>query len=653
MEYDRLAQVGHDFDDVNPYGWPGFRTIIRVFAVPVRWLLVWMHENLRLAYGLVLVVFGILVRVVLWPLNQKAMRASMEMQAVQPLMKEMQERYKSDPQRMQQEMFKLYKEHKVNPFGGCWPMLLPMPVLFALFFVFQNTIELRGASFLWLPDLSRPDPLYIIPIVMGASMYFLTKIGQMGMEPNPQMKMMLYMMPADDDGHVPLLPVRAQPVLHGEQHREHSAAVAARPGADEAHRTGHRGREDRAAAEPAAGHGQEAKEGLGKQVPSCSPIPIAALATPPGRSALAVVRLSGAGAFAVAARVIEGFRADRPRTATLAAFRAPTASLIDRGLYTVFPAPHSYTGEDLVELSCHGGLLAPARLLAALHAAGARPAAPGEFTRRAVLNGKLDLVQAEAVGDLIDATAPAQARAALRQLEGGLSRRLGELRETLVEAQALLSYDIDFPGEDDGPVPPERDRGGARGCRRPDRAAARHRAVRRAAAGGRAAGARRPAQRRQVLALQRAARHRAGAGHRDPRHHPRRHRGAHRLSRLAGAAGRHGGLWDSADRLERLGVEVSRRYLAAADLVLLCVEAGRAPGPDEADAGRGAPDAAGPDQGATWRPAASDGTSPSRAVTGEGLDRAAARRGRAGLRRPHRARATWSPASPASGTAGA
>jgi len=195
MEYDRLARVGHDFDDVNPYGWPGFRTIIRIFAVPVRWLLVWMHENLHLAYGLVLVVFGILVRIVLWPLNQKAMRANMKLQEVQPLMKEIQDRYKSDPQRMQQEVFKLYKEYKVNPLGGCWPMLLPMPVLFALFFVFQNAIELRGTSFMWIPDLSRPDPLYVIPILMGASMYFLTKVGQMGMEPNPQMKMLLYMMP--------------------------------------------------------------------------------------------------------------------------------------------------------------------------------------------------------------------------------------------------------------------------------------------------------------------------------------------------------------------------------------------------------------------------------------------------------------------------
>jgi YidC/Oxa1 family membrane protein insertase len=195
MEYDRLARIGHGFDDVNPYGWPGFRTVIRPLAAGVRWLLVWMHEHLHLAYGLVLITFGILVRLLLWPLNQKAMRANMQLQAVQPLMKEIQEKYKNDPQKVQQEMFKLYKEHGVNPLGGCWPMLLPMPVLFALFFVFQNTIELRGASFAWLPDLSRPDPLYIIPVIMGLSMFGLSKVGQMGMPPNPQAKMMLYIMP--------------------------------------------------------------------------------------------------------------------------------------------------------------------------------------------------------------------------------------------------------------------------------------------------------------------------------------------------------------------------------------------------------------------------------------------------------------------------
>lgn len=195
LEYPRLRAIGHDFDDVNPYGWPGFRTVIRPVALAARSLLVWLHDGVGLAYGIGLILFGIAIRIVLWPLNQKAMRSSMALQAVQPLMKELQEKHKGDPQRLQQEMFKLYKEHNVNPLGGCWPMLLPIPILFAFFFVFQNTIELRGASFLWLPDLSRADPLYIIPVLMGLSMFALSWIGQRGMPPNPQTKIMLYLMP--------------------------------------------------------------------------------------------------------------------------------------------------------------------------------------------------------------------------------------------------------------------------------------------------------------------------------------------------------------------------------------------------------------------------------------------------------------------------
>ncbi len=180
--------------------------------------------------------------------------------------------------------------------------------------------------------------------------------------------------------------------------------------------------------------------------------PIVALATPPGRSAIAVVRLSGAGAFDIAARVVEDFRPAPVRTVRLAQFRDASGTPIDRGFYCCFQAPSSYTGDDLVELSCHGGLVVPARLISALSAAGARPAHPGEFTRRAVLNGKLDLVQAEAVGDLIDATAPAQASSALHQLDGGLSQRIQQLRHALIDLQALLGYDVDFPEEDDGPV---------------------------------------------------------------------------------------------------------------------------------------------------------------------------------------------------------
>jgi tRNA modification GTPase len=310
--------------------------------------------------------------------------------------------------------------------------------------------------------------------------------------------------------------------------------------------------------------------------------PIAALATPPGRSALAVIRLSGTGAWEIARRVIGKFSPAPPRHATLAVFHDADGQPIDQGIYTVYPAPHSYTGEDLVELSCHGGLLAPFRVLAALHSAGARPAAPGEFTRRAVLNGKLDLLKAEAVGDLIDATAPAQAAAALRQLEGGLSRRLLQLREALVEAQALLSYDIDFPEEDDGAVPLEqifrhlesvKARIGQLLSTAPSAERLREGALL-VFAGRPNAG--KSSLFNALLGAERALVTEVAGTTRDTVEAYTDFLGW--PVRLADTAG----LWEAPNKVDRLGVEVSRRYLLAADLVLLCVEAGRDLGEDEA-----------------------------------------------------------------------
>lgn len=197
QEYRRLEAVGHsrDLEHVNPYGWRWMRPIIRPLVGIVMVVLTWLHGFLGIAYGWVLIIFGVAMRVVLFPLYQKSMRAQLAQMQVQPLMKELQAKYKDEPQKLQSEMMKLYKEHNVNPLGGCLPMLVPMPVLFALFFVFQSTIELRGVPFLWLLDLSLKDPLYIIPLLMGASMFLLSWIGQRGMEPNPQMKMMTYVMP--------------------------------------------------------------------------------------------------------------------------------------------------------------------------------------------------------------------------------------------------------------------------------------------------------------------------------------------------------------------------------------------------------------------------------------------------------------------------
>lgn len=197
QEWRRLLALGRGFENSNPYG--GFlQGVVQPFATIVMRVLLWMRATLNLSYGWVLVIFGIAVRLLLWPLNQKAMRTSMKMSRLQPELAEIQKRYKSDPQRMQSEIMRVYREHGMSPFSslsGCLPMLLPMPILFALFFVFQNTIEFRGVPFLWLADISLKDPFFIVPVIMGLSMFVLSIIGMRNSPPNPQAKMMAYVLP--------------------------------------------------------------------------------------------------------------------------------------------------------------------------------------------------------------------------------------------------------------------------------------------------------------------------------------------------------------------------------------------------------------------------------------------------------------------------
>ncbi|HJQ19750.1 MAG TPA: tRNA uridine-5-carboxymethylaminomethyl(34) synthesis GTPase MnmE [Gemmatimonadaceae bacterium] len=182
---------------------------------------------------------------------------------------------------------------------------------------------------------------------------------------------------------------------------------------------------------------------------------IVAIATPPGRGALAIVRLSGRQAFEIARPLVRHWPM-AARTATLTPILDRDGSVIDQAVVVTYRAPASFTGEDAVEITSHGGPIAPAGIMAALVSTGARVAEPGEFTRRAVLNGKLDLLQAEAVGDLVDADSRAAHRVALAQLDGGLSRRIAALRDDILGLEALSAYDIDFPEEDDGPVPAAR-----------------------------------------------------------------------------------------------------------------------------------------------------------------------------------------------------
>ena len=179
--------------------------------------------------------------------------------------------------------------------------------------------------------------------------------------------------------------------------------------------------------------------------------PIAAIATAPGRGGVGIVRLSGTGLKnwiepLTGKAPSENFAA--PRVATLTQFLDATHQAIDEGLLIFFAGPHSFTGEDVIELQGHGGPVVLQLLLARCLDLGARLAEPGEFTRRAFINGKLDLAQAEAVADLINASTATAARSAVRSLQGDFSRAIDALMNPLVELRALTEATLDFPEEE-------------------------------------------------------------------------------------------------------------------------------------------------------------------------------------------------------------
>jgi tRNA modification GTPase len=179
--------------------------------------------------------------------------------------------------------------------------------------------------------------------------------------------------------------------------------------------------------------------------------PICALATPPGAAGLAIIRLSGTDCFAIADNLFRGkttIASAKSHTIHYGTFHNKSTQPLDQVTAFVYRAPHSYTGEDVVEFGCHGGRIVSEEIVEALIAAGARHAEPGEFTKRAFLNQKMDLTQAEAVGDIIHAVSTQGSHAAARQLMGGFTRRLAELREKLMELCGLLELELDFSQED-------------------------------------------------------------------------------------------------------------------------------------------------------------------------------------------------------------
>jgi tRNA modification GTPase len=306
---------------------------------------------------------------------------------------------------------------------------------------------------------------------------------------------------------------------------------------------------------------------------------VAAIATAHGRGAVAMLRLSGPRAAPILLALcptLEG-RLPPPRVQRLLSLYHPsTGELIDRALVSWFPGPASYTGDDTVEISTHGGVLTPQLVLDGLLAAGARLALPGEFTQRALLNGKIDLLQAEAVADLIDGRSRALHRAALTQMDRGLSHRIDALRDAILQVEALVVYGIDFPEEDEPPVPPEHVRTAA------DAVASGIQALLATSAQGEMlregallvlAGEPNSGKSSLFNAL-------IGSERAIVTDVPGTTRDAIEATveisgypfRLVDTAG----LRETEDRVEEIGVQVARRYLSAADLVLFCVPAGRA-----------------------------------------------------------------------------
>ena len=203
LEYSTIKKLGVDLENIMSLG-----RLLRPISKGILWLFIRLHTVIP-NYGWVLIIFAFLVKIVLYPLTNKSMQSMKEMQNLQPKIEELRKKYPNDPQKMNAAQMKLYKEHGVNPMGGCLPLLLQMPILIALFTVFRTTIELRHAPFIfWITDLSAPDtiftlpfsiPIYgkhvnVLPIIMALSTILQQKLSTSS-SANPQQKMMTYLMP--------------------------------------------------------------------------------------------------------------------------------------------------------------------------------------------------------------------------------------------------------------------------------------------------------------------------------------------------------------------------------------------------------------------------------------------------------------------------
>ena len=306
---------------------------------------------------------------------------------------------------------------------------------------------------------------------------------------------------------------------------------------------------------------------------------IAAVATPSGRGGIGIVRVSGARVPSISETIL-GFTPE-PRRAAQAKFRDARGEVLDEGIALYFPAPHSYTGEAVLELQGHGGPVVMQALLAACLDAGARLAEPGEFTRRAFLEGKLDLAQAEAVADLIDAASREAARSALRSLSGEFSAAVRALQAELVELRALTEAMLDFPEEEVDTLHREDAGRRLRAVREAlDQVIAKSRQGSLLRSGVHVVLAGRPNVGKSSLLNRLAGEERAivtpvAGTTRDALREPVQIEGVPLV--LVDTAG----LRPSADVIERMGIERTRQEIERADVVIAVHEAGRAPEPLE------------------------------------------------------------------------
>jgi YidC/Oxa1 family membrane protein insertase len=196
-----LKQFGYGFENTVEMGPKFLLWISRIFL----WLLTQLYSLIPV-WGWTLIAFSVILKALLYPVTHKSFESTSKMQKIQPQVKEIQAKYKNDPQTMNAEMQKVYKEHGVSPFGGCLWMLIQMPILFALYPLLRYNINLRQSEFMWLPDLSEPDPLFILPIVMAIFMFVQQRLAMPSKEKLEKMdekqqaamqsqKMMMYIMP--------------------------------------------------------------------------------------------------------------------------------------------------------------------------------------------------------------------------------------------------------------------------------------------------------------------------------------------------------------------------------------------------------------------------------------------------------------------------